>query len=76
MHNSNKKIVQVDLWGIKVKETREFVGICALEELRSCNDLNNDKAWVHVLDKILEKITNTINKNAPELYSANYGLRD
>ena len=55
LHNSNKKLVQTTLEGIKLKPKFVFVGIFTLDEIKQNNTIKYPDSWVFSLKKLPEK---------------------
>ena len=62
LHNSNKKINQIDLEGIIVdNQAWRFVGIFSKNQLLAVNDVPNEKTWTYHIE------------NIPEIVDKSYG---
>jgi len=78
LHNSNKKLCQLDLSGDIIPENWHFVGIFSLRELQTCNKIRDVKAWNFEIDKIPDKERQNADseddKINRKLYAANKGV--
>ena len=51
MHNSNKKLIQSDLFGNKIFEKWNFIGVFSESELRNINEIPSD-LWYFKIDNV------------------------